>query len=78
MSQNKNAIAYVRGPETRGLDLPYEEKFSAFSQAIADAKSKKADIVISAPWIIGDTYEEIIESLSRLAGAGIALHVAQR
>ena len=69
----------MRGPETIGQRLPYEEKFGAFVQAIAEAKSKGVDIlVIAAPWVIGDTYGEVIESLSRLADSGITLHVVQR
>jgi hypothetical protein len=28
--------------------------------------------------VLGDTYEELIESLSRLADAGLSLHIAAR
>ena len=79
MTDKQKALSYMRGPETIGQRLPYEEKFGAFVQAIAEAKSKGVDIlVIAAPWVIGDTYGEVIESLSRLADSGITLHVVQR
>lgn len=70
------AIAYTRAPETRGAALPYEKKFHSLRVALEEARAKSCDLVIAQPWIIGDTYEEITESLSRLAEAGVALHVA--
>lgn len=33
-------------------------------------------VVIATPSVIGDTYAEVMESLSRLAEAGLNLHVA--
>ena len=36
------------------------------------------DIVVASPGALGDTYEELIESLSRLADAGLGLHIAGR
>ena len=79
MPENQKAVAYVRAPETRGQNRVYDEKFSGFLQSIAEAKANGIEnLVISSPWIIGDTYEEILESLSRLAGSGIALHVVGR
>lgn len=71
------AIAYTRAPETRGVTLSYEKKFHSFRVAIEEARAKSHDIVIAAPWVIGDTYEEITESLSRLGGSGVALHIAR-
>jgi len=34
------------------------------------------EIIIAHPRVIGDTYDEVIESLSRLAGTGIGLTIA--
>jgi hypothetical protein len=54
----------------------YDEKFAGFIRACAKAKAEHADyIFIAAPWVIGDTYEEAMESLARLAEAGVALKV---
>ena len=45
----------------------------------AKAKADGIDhVLIAHPFVLGDTYEEIIESLSRLAEARLALHVAGR
>jgi hypothetical protein len=79
MSQKQKTVAYARAPETIGEDLPYEEKFSDFQRAVADAKANEANnLVIASPWVIGDTYEEIIESLSLLAASSIGLLIVRR
>jgi hypothetical protein len=70
--------AYTRGPETRGQDLAYEQKFSNLVKACTEAKGQGIQgIVVRWPWIIGDTYEEIIKSLSVIADAGLVLHVVE-
>jgi hypothetical protein len=57
----------------------YEDKFAGFIRACAKAKSEGvAYVLVAAPWVLGDTYDEVMESLSRLANAGLALHVAER
>lgn len=44
-----------------------------------ESKAKGIDTVIVArPWVLGDNYHEVIESLSRLADAGLAVQVASR
>ena len=57
----------------------YEQKFADFIQLCEQAKSDGVEyVIIAAPWVIGDTYDEIVESLSRLADARLALHVTGR
>jgi hypothetical protein len=57
----------------------YEEKFADFIAMCEDAEADDIDIVVVAePQTLGDTYEEIIESLSRLADAGLALRIVGR
>ncbi len=57
----------------------YEKKFADFIHVLAEAKaSGKTAVVIAYPWVIGDNYDEIIESLSRLADAGLRLDIAAR
>jgi len=34
--------------------------------------------MVMEPWVIGDTYEEVIESLSQLAESNLALVVVRR
>jgi len=75
----EKALTYSRAPESRNKAVPYETKFANFIELCEKAKSEGArDVVITWPWIIGDTYEEVIESLSRLGDAGLVLHVIQR
>lgn len=57
----------------------YEHKFADFIKLCEEAKSKHiGHVIIARPSEIGDTYEEVMESLSRLADAGLALHMAGR
>ena len=45
----------------------------------AQAKtSGTKEVIVAFPWVLGDNYEEVIESLSRLADAGLTLHVVAR
>lgn len=69
-------MAYVREREARNKDAPYAEKFADFIKTIAQAKATGCEIIIIAePWVIGDTYDEVIESLSHLAGTSIGLNI---
>jgi hypothetical protein len=63
----------------RTIPSGYESKYAEFIRLCAKAKADKlGHVIIAEPWVLGDTYDEIIESLSRLAEAGLALHVARR
>lgn len=56
----------------------YETKFANFIKGCKEAKTKNAEhMVVAQPWVIGDTYEEVMESLSLLAEAKLALYVAE-
>ncbi len=57
----------------------YEKKFADFIKLCADTKAKGiAEIVVGYPWVLGDNYDEMVESLSRVADAGLCLRVASR
>ncbi len=57
----------------------YEKKFADFIRLCAESKTKGVThVTIAYPWALGDNYDELIESLSRLADAGLHLHVAAR
>ncbi len=57
----------------------YEKKFADFIKLCSDAKSEGATKVkVAYPWVLGDSYEEVMESLSRLADAGLLLEIAAR
>ena len=54
----------------------YESKFAEFIRTCADARKAGVNqIVVAAPSAIGDNYNEVIESLSRLAEAGLSLNI---
>jgi hypothetical protein len=57
----------------------YEKKFADFIKLCAETKAKGIrEIVVGYPWVLGDNYEELIESLSRLADAELSLRIARR
>ena len=57
----------------------YVEKFASFIKMCKKAKEDGIpNIIIAKPQILGDTYEEIIESLSRLAEAKLTLQISSR
>lgn len=79
MKDKSKVVAYTRNPRTRNEVSPYESKFAEWIKVIAHANTTNADaILIAEPWVIGDTYEEIIESLLRLGGTGVALQIARQ
>ena len=56
----------------------YEKKFAEFIRLCQDARvSGVKQVVVATPSVIGDTRDEMVESLSRLAEAGLTLQVAQ-
>lgn len=62
----------------RKMPEGYERKFATFIALCAKAKADHVDVVVvAAPWVIGDDYEEVMESLSRLAEANLALAIAK-
>jgi hypothetical protein len=57
----------------------YEKKFADFIRMCSELKAKGVpQIVVASPTALGDTYAEMIESLSRIADAGLTLHIAAR
>jgi hypothetical protein len=73
MPKKQKVISYFRKPGANKY-APYATKFAGFIRAVAKAKATGCEaILIEEPWVIGDTYEEITESLSYLAGTVIGL-----
>ena len=63
------------------MNMPsgYENKFADFIRLCSEAKAKGAtQVTVAFPWVLGDTYKEVIESLSRVADAGLLLQIAAR
>ncbi len=60
--------------------MTYDEKFSRFIKTCNKAKNDVVveAIIIDYPEALGDTYEELIESLNRLSDAGFALRILPR
>ena len=57
----------------------YERKFDDFIRLCAKMKAQGVpSVVVACPWVLGDNYEELIESLSRLADLGLGLQVTSR
>jgi hypothetical protein len=57
----------------------YDKKFASLITMCEKAKQDNIpNIVISHPQVLGDNYEEIIESLARLADTGLSLQITSR
>jgi hypothetical protein len=57
----------------------YEQKFENFIKLCVKAKADGVpEVIVAAPWVIGDTYDEVIESIGRLADAGLTLRCLGR
>jgi len=57
----------------------YVKKFSDFIEMCEKAKQDNIpQVIINHPSVLGDTYEEVIESLSRLADAELSMYIASR
>ena len=64
---------------THKAPLGYEKKFADFIRMCGDSKAKGVkEIVVANPVALVDNYEEVTESLSRLADAGLSPHIASR
>ncbi len=76
---NKRAVTYKLAPETRGINAPYDKKFAGMRKCCETAKDQGIEnVIVSWPWVLGDTYEELVESLSRIADARLVLHIVER
>jgi hypothetical protein len=57
----------------------YEKKFADFIKLCSKAKAEGiSQVTIAYPWVLGETYDDLVESLSRLADAGLLLNIAAR
>lgn len=57
------------------MPTPYEKKFASLLKAIADSKAQGVDtLMVFEPQALGDDYQELLESLNRIAAA--ELHLA--
>lgn len=57
----------------------YEKKYSAFLRRIREAKKNGITLfVIAEPKELGETYDEMVESLNRLAEADLNLAILPR
>jgi len=54
------------------------DKFADFDRMIAESKQKGFEhVLIAYPQVLGDTYEELIENMNKLADAGLSLSIAK-
>jgi hypothetical protein len=59
--------------------MRYEQKFAGLLELCAHATRDRLDVVVvHDPEVLGDTYEEIVESLNRIADAGLKLAIPPR
>ncbi len=65
--------------ESTSLYEPYEQKFAGFISVCEKANPSGKDVlIINHPEVIGDDYDEIVESLNRISDAGLNLAIVSR
>lgn len=83
MSRMLNAGTYCRSAggsvAKRAVPVGYETKFAGLTALCKNAEKDGLEVVVvAAPWVLGDTHAEIVESLSRIADADLRLGIASR
>ena len=58
--------------------MSYEDKFKNFIKMIDEAEGKQELVLIHHPQVIGDNYDEMVESLNRLSDANLGLMIVPR
>ena len=59
--------------------MTYEEKFLTFIKMCQEARGKGAEaVLVYQPEVLGDTYEEMVESLNHLSDAELMLRILPR
>ena len=54
----------------------YEKKFNNFIQMCQKTKADGIKhLIVDHPQVLGDTYRELVESLSRVSESGLTLHI---
>lgn len=54
----------------------YDKKFSGLIKLCQESKASGVkEIMVAAPFVLGDTYEELVESLLRISKAGLSLRI---
>ena len=73
-----NSESFAKESEFMSHRTPsdYATKFKGFIQLCAETIPNDA-VVVASPSVLGDTYDELIESLSRLAKAKLALRIVE-
>jgi CRISPR-associated protein Csx17 len=56
----------------------FEDSRAGAVEVLKAVTESTSDRFAPYPWVLGDTYDELIESLSRLADAGLTLHIGTR
>jgi hypothetical protein len=72
-----------QGSEGGGSSEPtgpigYEQKFAEFVRMCSNREGGPEVVFVHHPAVLGDNYAELIESLSRLAEANLALRISER
>lgn len=59
--------------------MNYDEKFAGLIRLCESEKSRGAEfLMVTHPQVLGDTYEELVESLNRIADAGLMISIEAR
>ena len=59
--------------------MAYDAKFAKLIEMCAKAKHDNLDaVIIHHPQVLGDNYDEMVESMNRIADAGLMIQILPR
>lgn len=80
MTERKKAAIYARElpiyPGDEVLGIYSETKWANFISLLSKCKDDADLLLVACPEILGDDYLELVVNLSKIAEAGLALHIA--
>ncbi len=74
MSQTK-AVFFARKCATLTEVTITSEKWGRFYEVLQEAQGKADALLVCAPEVLGDTYEELVANLSAMASFGLQLAI---
>ena len=83
IERERRAVFFARkpaeDPESKvAATKAHRQKYRDLFRALDAAKKKDAGlIIIAAPWVLGDSYEEMLVNMNIIAGAGLHLRIGK-
>ncbi len=75
MSQSTKVVTYARRYSALAVAAIESDKWRALYEGLQKAEGKADVLLVCAPEVLGDTYEELVANLSAMASFGLQLAI---